>query len=656
MPHTPLSLMRKLLFIITTLATLTACTNDATNAADGETINVSVTAAIETSKAASRVTYTPNATTQGLDLAWEADDHLGVYIKQANGIYKRAGQLTSTAEPGTGTRTFTGNVVKLQSGEKYYYIHPDHGTAIDFANQRGELGSTDHLRDLIPLLWEGPTTNDAAAHYVAGTADNRGYAIHLSLSFNENPGTIQNISIQTMDRGSEDKVFASRFVPANMAPDDLVKTITLRVTGGNTVDNGDGTYTADAYLACSHKDVDVFASKFNVRVTSSNGTFLCDYRSFPGQESISGSNPQLQMVADGKCYNVRSTMMSKAPASTLINSIFGVYSLLGMWNTYGECYDPSGCIVKAESQWPEQLSSNKSAILDRYQDNGTGTPTFLSQLYHAQNDASADGHTQSNVAFNNIQIVEPTEVYVTFVSEYGWNQNSLGYYYYPSTDGTFPYLSELMPQMRKTIIWPNFSKPYHEPFNKQPGGNGEDRYNIGQPADAPLREFETVRLLYTDSRGYSSTIFPAGTTIGFVMMIDTKANQEQPKNYSLLDWQQWRIFTNSAWNAHNTTLYIQSLATANGIPLPDGFKPNGEWTGTYLHQNFFASGDVCNGTTPIPGLAIYGVKDKANDLEAETTAYGAMIYMVSTSNPAAMRTQNRASFNIGTGDVVINHQ
>lgn len=660
--------MRKFLYILTPLLLVTACTGDemdatvGTTTTDGETIDVSVNVDITPRtdvKAPQRVTYTPYAdvTHPGLDLTWGAEERLGVYIKQANGIYKRAGQISSTTGGSTGKRTFTGKVIKLNDGEQYFYLHPDRGNAINFTNQNGELSSTAHLNDLVPLVWEGDETNSEET-FEAGTAQNNGYAIHLTLSFNEDPGTLQDICLQTMDMGNEDQVFASRFVPSNMAATDLAKSITLHVTDGTTTNNGDGTWTADAYMACSHIDKNVFRTKFNVKVTASNGTFQCDYRSFPGQETIYG-NPQLDMLANGKCYNL-SRKMSKAPASTVINSTFGVYSLLGMWNTYGQGYDPSHCIITDESLWPTQLRDNKAAILSHYQNNGTGTPTFLSTLYHSQNSASADGCTQSNVSFNNIQITQPTEVYITFVSEYGWNQNSIGYYHYPTGAGlesmiAAGYASELMPQMRKTIIWPNVSKSYHEPFNKQPGGTGLDANNIGQPANAPLYEFETVRLLYTDANGYTSTIFPAGTTIGFVMMIDTKANQEQPKTYyDLLDWQQWRIFSNSAWNAHNTTDYIQRLAAANGMFLPDGFKPNGEWTGSYLHKNFFASGDVSIGNSPIPGLAIYGVKDKANDTESEDTAYGAMIYMISTSNPAAMQTQNKACFNIGEGNIVIN--
>lgn len=118
-----------------------------------------------------------------------------------------------------------------------------------------------------------------------------------------------------------------------------------------------------------------------------------------------------------------------------------------------------------------------------------------------------------------------------------------------------------------------------------------------------------------------------------MMMIDTEANENSPKSgYDLLKWSQWKLFTNTAWNADNSG-----------------------WSTGYANANFFASGDVGSDAsgTLIPGLAIYGVKDNATN--TYNTAYGAMIFMVSTSEPSAMQTHNKAYFNIGTGATVIAH-
>lgn len=237
---------------------------------------------------------------------------------------------------------------------------------------------------------------------------------------------------------------------------------------------------------------------------------------------------------------------------------------------------------------------------------------------------------QANAVCNNITITAPTEVYVTFLSEYAWNQNLLGYYHY---EGEAPSSGN---DVNKNIIYPNLSKPGHEPFNT----NGKPTNNIGKDGDAPLTEYETVKLMYLKPDGTAETIFPANTVIGFFMMIDVQANGFQQSQYSLLKWSQWRTFTNSAWNAENS-----------------------RWSGAYNRCNFFASADVCNtsgtsaseaSSSAIPGLALYGMKDNAtNDAN---TAYSTCLFMVSTSEPSAMQTQNKCYFNIGSGPLVINKQ
>lgn len=564
-----------------------------------------------------RVSFTPSDDQQTISLAWEAEESLGVYIRATNGSYRSAGRLTSSGEAGTGNRTFTGEVRVKHDGEEYVYMHPYvAGSSINLSQQMGVLGDAEHLHNLVPLLWaEG------------GTMTNCGYVLCVNLTFNENPGTIHSITLQTMTLDANDNAFAGSFVTSTMRPHG-VKSVTFNVTAGSVTGNLDGTFSASAYIVGSQiADKNVFRSKYNVVVTAQNGTYQCEYRSFPGQEAVVAPSTELALPVNGNVYQL-SRKMSKGAVPTLINSTYKVNSLLGMWNQFGKSYDPCGLIVTDESLWPTQLKNNKAAILSKYPNNGDGTPTFLGpesgSLYEVGNSGDLK---QDNVTFNNITITQPTEVFVTFISEYGWNENLLGYYHYT---GDAPGSSTAV---TKTLIFPNVSKPNHEPFNK---GVGTESNNIGTPAEAPLREFETVKLLYTDENGYTSTTFPAGTVIGLMMMIDTEANEYSPKSgYDLLNWRQWRLFTNTAWNAENTT--VNGAAT--------------NWPGTYANCNFFASGDVCNGSTPIPGLAIYGVKDRGDN--AANTAYGAMIFMVSTSVPSAMQTQNKAYFNIGTGAIVV---
>lgn len=602
-----------------------------------------------------RVGYTADG--DGLQLSWEANETLGVYIQKTNGSLIYAGTVSGSGEAGSrGERRFSGTVSEKQNGETYVYVHPamaegEMATAaqghIDYSNnegnaQQGELSSTAHITRFIPLVW----------HEGNAQVENHGYAVHLRMTFNEDPGKITSVTLQTMTGAGNDAIFPVRFDVSNLAASStMTGSARLTVTGdGTATNNDDGTWTADAYIACTHHDVDVFRTKFDVKVeTESNGTFYNEFRSFPGQQqatSITG----LPMLANGKCYNM-TTKLSKSVSYTVINDQYKVFSVLGMWNQFGKPYDPFGLIVydgvnaEMPSTVPAQIKNNRTAIQTRYQNKGAGTPTWLGAgpgtLYDMTAASNSNNTKQEDVTINNITIIDsPTEVFVTFISEYGWNENLLGYYHYT---GEAP---ETSFNVRKTLIFPNFSKPNHQPFNLGGAGAGDNtsRYNIGRPEDAPLREFETVKLVYTDANGYSSTTFPAGTTIGFMMMIDSEANAEsvKPQGYDLLKWSQWRLFTNTTWNKENT---IANGAAANWPTSPG-----------YTRWNYFCSGDVCSddGGTPIPGLAIYGVKDTGNN--DVNTAYGAMIFMVSTSVPEAMQTQNTHCFNIGTGSVVVAKQ
>lgn len=583
--------------------------------------------------ASTRVNYTPSG--DGLQLTWEASETLGVYIKNGS-AYTYAGTVTSNGSAGDrSTRRFSGTISAKNEGEKYVYVHPaptgeSQGSpatgTINFTSQTGSLSSTDHLCSYIPLVWQEGDLY--ATHH--------GYAVHLTLSFHEDPGTITSVALQTMPEVGTDKIFPETFNASTMSASStdpyVAKDLTLTVTSGTATKSGNMWY-ADAYLASSNIAADVFRTKYNVKVVANNGTFYNEFRSFPGQESASSTT--LQMLANGKCYNLMAPM-SKGVATTLINSQYKVNSLLGMWNDYGKPTDPLGLIVYAGGEaslpadgiMPAQLKANKDAILQKYlsQKATNGTPTWLGPASGSIYATSQADLKQSDVTINNIEITQPTEVFVTFISEFGWNENLLGYYYYPA--GSEPTSGSVT----KTIIFPNVSKPNHQPFNLGGSGTGSTTtpVNIGTPAQAPLREYETVKLLYTDASGFTSTTFPVGTTIGFMMMIDTEAQENSPKSgYDLLKWSQWRLFTNTKWNAENSN-----------------------WLNTYANDNFFASGDVCNGSgNPIPGLAIYGVKDNATN--NASTAYGAMIFMVSTKEPAAMQTHNKAYFNIGSGDLVI---
>lgn len=611
--------------------------------------------------AATRVAYTLDG--DNLQLSWEANEALGVYIRRADNSVVYAGQLTGFGADGErGERRFTGVVSQKTDAEQYLYIHPTlpgerqgalANGQIFFNHQSGALNSTRHLSRFVPLIWTDGATRVCSHH---------GYAIHLQLTFTEDPGTITQVTLQTMPEVGETLIFPATFDASTMAAGSVKqREVTLNVTSGAPAKGDDNKWHADAYLACSRSEANVFRTKFDVKVVAQNGTYYNEFRSFPGQESATETLP---MLANGHCYNL-TTAMSKDVAPTVINSQYKVNSLLGMWNPYGKVTDPFHLSHPAPSPaevlsgFPAQLKSN---ILDKQASftartlvgkSAQGTPTFTWAMVTKQIVGNSDGYKQADVTYNNIDIVNaPTEVFVTFISEYAWSQNLLGYYHYPT--GSVPASSN---DVLKTIIFPNVSKGGHVPYNKGGVDGGPnvnpntEAANVGTADDAPLQEYTTVQLLYNNHDGTYSKEFPAGTTIGFFMMRDPKASssdhdegtmgdtsedahtgyQPRPDN-TLLDWNAWRLFTNTKWNS------------ASG---------NTGWWNNMSCQNFFCSADVGNADSGgvIPGLALYGAKDDAS--HNYNYSFSAMLYMVSTGNPSSMQTANKCYFNIGSGGLVI---
>lgn len=700
--------MPKHLYILLLLAAfvLVGCADESTSVPTAPTpsaptperaeVPLSFDATLSDEGPASRAAFTygdVSDSKKGLKVTWQEGDALGVYIKTAEGTILRAGRIT-THTGGEKTQHFVGHALELFEDEHYIYMHPDIGreTYVNLEEMDGELGSTAHIAKHLPIVWDPA---NSSSPYVGRY---KGYVIHLELDFQTtNPGLIRKVTLLTSSRGpsglQEDRIFprhysinqlaksseifdasntgssdssdpapstASETVLEGIATNnaDFTNAITLNVTSGTLKSevrsDGKTYYSTDVYLTSSAvKNLNLYPTKFYVLVVGDRGMlFQSTPVSFKWQGDASGS--QLlsdRVLRNGIVGRVAATMSSGNISPTIINADYKIASILGMWNEYGKPYDPNGLVFyktgpsSYNAGMPTVLVENGNAIHDRYilTNSKTGTPTFTWNLYESQC-ASATDHKQADVTCNNIDIVEildaskekqGTEIFVSFLSEYAWNQNLLGYYHYPTpNDAADPKITVpgSATDVMKYIIFPNLSKPGHEPFNS----NGQAKNNIGRNEDAPLEEYMTVKLVYQKGDGSYTTIFPSGTTIGFWGMIDVKANGFQQTQFSLLNWNQWRFFSNSKWN-----------------------RANSNWsTAGYDRSNFFASGDICKTTSAdatsvtsseiIPGIAIYGfMDDVAKGSRQEETAFSTCIFLVSASQPAAMKTNNKACFNIG---------
>lgn len=108
-----------------------------------------------------------------------------------------------------------------------------------------------------------------------------------------------------------------------------------------------------------------------------------------------------------------------------------------------------------------------------------------------------------------LAIVESATLNLVFMSEGAWNQNVLGYYYYPT--GHAPAKAS---DVKKFVCLPNASKPGHHPY---PSQNSTTYYKSNE---APAYAGESVSLLFENPDGTFTKNFPAGYTIGYFVISD----------------------------------------------------------------------------------------------------------------------------------------
>lgn len=150
-------------------------------------------------------------------------------------------------------------------------------------------------------------------------------------------------------------------------------------------------------------------------------------------------------------------------------------------------------------------------------------------------------YTDDNGATHN---VESADINIIFMTEAGWYESALGYYYYKT--GTNPSAKDV----KKFIAIPNTSVTGGYPYIS--GKLGTD--------NAPAYPGESVSLLFEKEDGTYTKHFPAGYTIGYFLLgngydssnkkIITTANQSVYYGKT-----QGPIFSNEAWN-NNVKKYI----------------------------------------------------------------------------------------------------
>lgn len=148
-----------------------------------------------------------------------------------------------------------------------------------------------------------------------------------------------------------------------------------------------------------------------------------------------------------------------------------------------------------------------------------------------------------------LAIVESATLNLVFMNEGAWNQNVLGYYYYP-TDHVPAKASDV----KKFVCLPNASKPAHHPY---PSANSTTYY---QSEQAPAYAGESISLLFEKADGTFTKNFPPGYTVGYFVIANgfTVGSTKGSINTNSTIY-----YSNEAWNSNSKKRYI-ALSLPNG--------------------------------------------------------------------------------------------
>lgn len=193
--------------------------------------------------------------------------------------------------------------------------------------------------------------------------------------------------------------------------------------------------------------------------------------------------------------------------------------------------------------------------------------------------------------------VESAEVFFTFVGEYAWNENTIGYYYYNKKDEA----PENANDLKKIIILPNASMGEYAPFGTH------NSYAKFDTKEAPASINTQIQLLYAefDTDGKPTKVtkhFPPNTAIGFFLIVSGfgayKTGLSQEKIYindsypsvsssrseGKIQVSATKYYSNKVFNDSSEKRYIAlSLKNTNNVEVKEnvivyGIEDSSDWS------------------------------------------------------------------------------
>lgn len=229
------------------------------------------------------------------------------------------------------------------------------------------------------------------------------------------------------------------------------------------------------------------------------------------------------------------------------------YTITGSWDEYGKAQDINHIMDEGKLTGDDVLS------IEHYFWMGSttkpsGVSTERAQRINSMKVNNVNMVVQEKYEEDGITYdVESAEVWFTFLTEYAWYENTVGYYYF---DMNNPPKSPSDID-KKFVILPNSSKPNHYPFD-------QTRTDYVYPIEkCPTHTNQRVQLVYVDKDGKASVHFPPNVEIGFFLI----SNGFQCGNYlgedMIVDGKTYKIRKAGRINTDGVTYYSNAKFNSN---------------------------------------------------------------------------------------------
>lgn len=325
-------------------------------------------------------------------------------------------------------------------------------------------------------------------------------------------------------------------------------------------------------------------------------------------QPISSSRQDTRSVSDDQL------VVRKLNSSENGGTATNFYTINGGWDNYGNLEDVNhlidyGALTSDDVHSIEHYFWYISDGVNNWTKPGDPTGARLERLKNMRvnnvNMVVQEQYEENGQIYD----VESAEVWFTFITEYAWNENVVGYYFF---DKNNPPKSAAEID-KKFVILPNASTPAHYPFEKL------DTRKLRYPEDkVPTTINRRYQLLYMDEDGNVSKNFPPNTEIGFFIIPN---GFEMPNNFQGPD---------ETINGFTYTTRKNGLINTNATAYYSNYEFNTGDDNTAANKNprkRYVACRLANGTV------VYGCEDASN------SSYDDMMFTITASPNKAIHTE-----------------